>query len=483
MAVLPVVAIVGRPNVGKSTLFNQLTRTREALVADEAGLTRDRQYGTVRHMERPFVVVDTGGLATQSDRIGQLIGQQAERAMEEADAILLLLDGREGLTPEDEHIAAKVRTVGCPVLPVVNKIDGLNSELVTGEFHALGLGDLHPISAAHARGLRSLGDAVLACLPPLFDLRSVRGSDPGCDRQEAEAPAHRQASTVRVAIVGRPNVGKSTLVNQLVGEVRVVAHDMPGTTRDSIYVPFSRGGRSYTLIDTAGVRRRPRVHETIEKFSVIKTLQAIEAANVVVLMLDATEGLAEQDLRILGHVLDAGRALVLAINKWDAADRDNRSVIEKECDRRLRFVDYATVQNISATLGSGVGALMRSVNAAWQAATAKLPTPELTRLLADAVAKHPPPLVRGRRIKLRYAHQGGVNPPRIVIHGSQTEALPASYQRYLTRVFRDTFKLYGTPVALELRTGENPFKDRQNTLSKRQQQKRRRLMKHVKKRR
>ncbi|MGK0168626.1 MAG: GTP-binding protein, partial [Gammaproteobacteria bacterium] len=457
---LPVVAIVGRPNVGKSTLFNQLTRTREALVHNEAGLTRDRQYGMVRHGERPYVVIDTGGIATHPDRIGELISQQAFIAMDEADVIVLLLDGRDGLTPEDESIAAKVRTLGQPILAVVNKTDGINPDTAIVDFHRLGLGEPLPIAAAQARGMRTLSELLLEHFPAAPDNSE--------EQQDSASEDYR----TKVAIVGRPNVGKSTLVNRLVGEERVVAHDMPGTTRDSIYVPFERGKSTYTLIDTAGVRRRARVSETAEKFSIIKTLQAIEAANVVVLMLDAQLSVAEQDLRLLGHVLDAGRALVIAINKWDAADQDMRDHVESECDRRLRFIEFASRKTISAETGDGLGGLMLAVDQAWQASIRKLPTPELTRVLANATEKHPPPLSKGRRVKLRYAHQGGSNPPRIIIHGSQTDAVSANYERYLMRIFRDVFNLHGTPVKIEFRTGDNPFKDRKNTLTKRQVDKR-----------
>lgn len=466
---LPVVAIVGRPNVGKSTLFNQLTRTRDALVADQPGLTRDRQYGTVRHPEHPFVVIDTGGLASSNGRIGELIASQVDRAMAEADTLILLLDARDGLTPEDELIAAKVRTLGRDVVVVVNKIDGLDPLVATGEFHRLGLGNPIPIAAAHRRGLSFLMEQLSAT----FDTTTA------CIEDELGNDPQR----IKVGIVGRPNAGKSTLVNQLVGEERVVTHDMPGTTRDSIFVPFERGRTAYTLIDTAGVRRRARVSETAEKFSIVKTLQAIEAANVIVLMLDALEGIAEQDLRLLGHVLDAGRALVLAINKWDAADKDARAHVMRDRDRRLVFVDYASVTTLSAATGYGVGTLMRAVNDAWRAATRKMPTPELTRLLEQAVAQHPPPIARGRRIKLRYAHQGGSNPPRIVLHGTQVEALPEGYQRFLARVFREAYNLHGTPIKLELKSGDNPFHGRKNKLTKRQANKRRRLMRHVKSKR
>lgn len=413
------------------------------------------------------MVVDTGGIASDTDRIGDLISQQAVHAIHECDIALLLVDAREGLTPEDQHIAKIIRTTGKAMLLAANKIDGINPDLALGELHRLGFGEPIPIAAAHARGLKSLSEAILEALP---EFEPDEGDDDDGTRP------------TKVAIVGRPNVGKSTLINKLVGAERVVAHDMPGTTRDSVFIPFERGRKLYTLIDTAGVRRRARVHETIEKFSVIKTLQAIEAANVVVLMVDSQGTLAEQDLKLLGHILDAGRALVIALNKWDLTDRESRSQIERECERRLRFVDYANVKAVSAITGSGVGQLMREVDSAWTAATTKFPTPELTRILGNAVEQHPPPIVRGRRIKLRYAHQGGSNPPRIIIHGTQTDAVPASYQRYLMRVFREVYSLTGTPVKLEFRSGDNPYEGKKNSLTKRQVDKRRRMMKHVKRR-
>lgn len=463
---LPVVAIVGRPNVGKSTLFNQLTRSREALVADQPGLTRDRQYGTVRHDTRPFVLIDTGGLVSNADPLEQLIASQAAYAMDEADLIALVLDGREGLTPEDESIASQIRQTGHAVVPVVNKTDGLDPILACGEFHKLGLGEPIPIAAAHRRGLSKLIERFT---------QQWRGPIP-----EVETTQDEYGSRIKISVVGRPNVGKSTLVNRLAGEARVVTHDMPGTTRDSIFVPFERQGVNYTLIDTAGVRRRSRVSDTAEKFSIVKTLQAIETANVVVLMLDTLNGISEQDLRLLGHVLQSGRALVLAFNKWDAADKALQATMLRERDRRLVFVDYATVQTVSARTGHGVAALMRAVNEAWQAAKRKMPTPELTRLLEQAVVQHPPPVIHGRRIKLRYAHQGGSNPPRIVLHGTQVEALPSSYKRFLIGVFRKAYQLHGTPIKLELRSSDNPFRGRKNKLTKRQLNKRRRLMRHVK---
>jgi GTP-binding protein len=461
-----VVAIVGRPNVGKSTLFNRLTRTRQALVADEPGLTRDRQYGRARVGERQWLVVDTGGLTESAEGLAPFVARQALQAIEEADVVLLVVDARSGLTPADEASVARLRPYGRRVLLVINKAEGLDPGVAGAEFHRLGLGEPVAVSAAHGDGISRLVEAVEATLP------EASGSETGGEGAEG----------VRVAVVGRPNVGKSTLVNRMVGEERVLTYDAPGTTRDSILVPFERDGRPYALIDTAGVRRRARVAEVIEKFSVIKALQAIEAANVVVVLFDAREGLTEQDLHLLGHVLEAGRALVLAVNKWDGLAADQRARVRYEIERRLDFIDYARMHFVSALHGSGVGDLFGSIDRAWAAASRKLPTPVLTRLLQDAVAAHAPPLVRGRRVKLRYAHQGGQNPPVIVIHGNQADELPESYRRYLIRRFREALALEGTPVRLELRTGANPFAGRHNVLTPRQSRHRQRLIRHARKR-
>jgi GTP-binding protein len=464
MAVQPVVALVGRPNVGKSTLFNCLTRSRDALVADQPGLTRDRQYGLGRVGDRPYIVVDTGGLSGDTDGIDGKMADQSLRAVEEATVVLFLVDARQGLTASDEIIASHLRRCGKPVILVANKAEGLSSAVAGAEFHALGLGEPHTVAAAHGQGIGRLMEAVLADLPA-----------PELQEEEAEAGG------IRVAIIGRPNVGKSTLVNRILGEERVVVYDMPGTTRDSIRIPFERDGQSYTLIDTAGVRRRARVKEAIEKFSVIKTLQAIEAAHVVVMVLDAREGVAEQDAGLLGFVLDAGRALVVAVNKWDGLEPGQRENVRRELDVKLPFIAFAKVHFISALHGTGVGELFASVQRAHRSATRKLSTPDLTRLLEDAVATHQPPLVRGRRIKLRYAHQGGRNPPVIVIHGNQTEAVPKAYRRYLENIFRKHLRLEGTPVRIEFRSGENPYAGKRNVLTRRQIEKRRRLTKFVKK--
>ncbi len=462
---VPVVAIVGRPNVGKSTLFNRLTRSRQALVADEPGLTRDRQYGRARVGAQPWIVVDTGGLTESEEGLDPLVARQALQAVEEADLVLLLVDGRAGLTPGDETTAQRLRRYGKPVLLVVNKTEGLDPQTAVADFHRLGLGEPHAVSAAHGHGTADLVEAVESALPPA----------------DGQAPAASETAGVRVAVVGRPNVGKSTLVNRMVGEERVLTFDAPGTTRDSVEVPFARDGRPYVLIDTAGVRRRARVEERIEKFSVVKTLQAIEAAHVVVLLLDARGGVAEQDLHLVGHVLEAGRALVLAVNKWDGLARDERARVKSELERRLAFLDFARPHFISALHGSGVGELFGAIDRAAASATRKMPTPLLTRLLQEAVAAHAPPLVRGRRIKLRYAHQGGQQPPVVVIHGNQADQLPDSYRRYLTRRFREALDLEGTPVRIELRTGTNPFAGRRNELSPRQARHRQRMIRHAKK--
>jgi GTP-binding protein len=461
---LPVVTIVGRPNVGKSTLFNVLTGTRQALVAGEPGLTRDRQYGRAVVGRTACLMVDTGGLTGEQSGIDPLIARQVTQALDEADAVLLLVDGRSGLTAADEQIAQRLRPLGKPIFLVVNKSEGLDRAMATSDFHRLGLGRPWAISSAHGSGVEALMREVVKGLPP--------------------APEMPESGAVRglcIAVVGRPNAGKSTLVNRMLGEERVLAHDRPGTTRDSIFVPFERDGKAYTLIDTAGVRRRARVSQAVEKFSVIKTLQAIEAANVAVLLIDARETVTDQDVHLLGHVLDTGRALIIAANKWDGLDPERRQRVRQDLERKLVFIEFARIHFISALHGSGVGELFPAIDAAWAAASRKMGTASLTRVLLDATHAHPPPLVRGRRIKLRYAHQGGQNPPIIVIHGNQTESVPGNYRRYLTRCFRKAFALQGTPVRVEFRTGENPYQGRKNVLTPRQQKRRWRLMRHDKK--
>jgi GTP-binding protein len=464
---LPVIAIVGRPNVGKSTLFNALTRSRDALVADRPGVTRDRNYGFGKIGERRYVLIDTGGLSDDDDEIAQLTSGQAEAAIAESDVVLFLVDARAGMNADDQRIAIHLRSSGKSIVVVCNKSDGLDLTLAGADFHTLGFSHLLCISASHRRGLKPLMDTAFELLPPA-DI------DPDDTLDDSDG--------VRVAIVGRPNAGKSTLVNRLTRSNRVVAHDMPGTTRDSVRVPFERDGERYVLIDTAGLRRRSRVDDAVEKFSAIKTLKAIDASQVVVLMLDASEGITDHDAHLLGLVLDAGRAVVIAANKWDGLDSGKRDHIRTELERRLRFVNYVPIHMTSALQGSGLSEVLATVRRVHAAATANLPTPELTRLLHGAVERTPPPLVRGRRIKLRYAHQGGSSPPRIVIHGNQTESLPDHYRRYLERTFREAFGLHGTPIFLELRTGENPFKGKRNPLTPNQQRKRQRLIRRVKKR-
>ena len=462
-ALLPVIALAGRPNVGKSTLFNQLTRTRDALVADLPGLTRDRRYGLGRLGPRPYMVIDTGGLRGDEAGIDREMARQTRFAMEEADHVVLLMDGRDGLNAADRMVAERLRVLDKPMTLVVNKTDGLDAQTVLAEYFELGLGAPLAVAAAHGRGLKPLMDHVLAGFPP--------APEPDADAAGDEA--------VRIAVVGRPNVGKSTLVNRLVGEERVVTFDRPGTTRDSIEVPFQRQGCAFVLIDTAGVRRRAKVKDTVEKFSVIKALQAIEKAHVVVVVLDAREGVAEQDLTLLGLALEAGRALVIGVNKWDGMEREAREQTRRAVDLKLGFADFARIHFISARHGTGVGELMGSARAAHRAAFTDLPTPALNEALEEAVQQHPPPLSKGRRIKLRYAHQGGKNPPRIIVHGNQVEAVPTAYERYLVNRFRKRFRLRGTPVVVEFKGHDNPYAGRKNTLTKRQVEKRKRLKKFV----
>lgn len=455
----PVIALVGRPNVGKSTLFNFLTRTRDALVADRPGLTRDRQYGFGRVGPSHYIVVDTGGLSGDQDGLDGLMAGQTRRALEESDLVFFLVDGREGLTAADEHVAALLRRSGVKVQLLVNKAEGLDPDLVAADFHTLGMGDPLAVSAAH-------GDRVAALMDEVLEEYATPDTPPDI------------AAGIAVAIVGRPNVGKSTLINRLVGEDRVVAYDKPGTTRDSVDVPFEHHGVAYTLIDTAGVRRRGRVSDRVEKFSVIKTLQAIDRGNVVMGVLDAHEGITEQDAGLLGHVVARGRALVVAINKWDGLTEHQREQVRRQMDIRLPFVDFAPKHFISALHGSGVGHLMASVHQAYRAATMDLATPKLTESLQRAVEAHSPPMRRGRRPKLRYAHQGGRNPPRVVVHGTQIDRIPDSYKRYLENHLRKEFGLDGTPVVVELRSGKNPYAGRRNKLTPRQQRRRKRLLRN-----
>ena len=462
---LPVIALVGRPNVGKSTLFNHLTRSRDALVADLPGLTRDRKYGRGRVGVRPYLVVDTGGLSGREEGIDELMARQTRLAIAESDLVLFMVDAREGLSATDQAIADLLRRTGKPVRLVMNKIDGSDPDAAAAEFHRIGFGAPAPMAAVHGRGVASLMDSVLAQLP---------ASD--------EEPAQAESDSVRVSVVGRPNVGKSTLVNRLLGEERVLAFDLPGTTRDSIFIPFEHQGRAYTLIDTAGVRRRGRITDTVERFSVIKAMQAIEASHVTILVLDAHQGVAEQDATLLGQVLDAGRGLIIAVNKWDGLDGDQREQVRSDLGRKLAFVDFAEIHFISALHGTGIGHLFEAVDRAYASAWRDLSTPELTDILERAVAEHQPPLVRGRRIKLRYAHQGGRNPPRIVIHGNQTQAVPDSYRRYLMNFFRRALRLDGTPLRVEFKGGVNPYAGRRNVLTERQIKRKKRLVKRSRKR-
>lgn len=448
MSFKPVVALVGRPNVGKSTLFNRLTRSRAALVADYSGLTRDRHYGEGRVGDTPFIVIDTGGFEPVAKTgILREMARQTRQAIAEADVVVFLVDARAGVNAHDHEIAKLLRKSGQQrVVLAVNKAEGMGVGAATSEFHELGLGTPYPISAAHGDGIVDLIGLALQ------DLAEPE-PEPQLDDGAEQAPDHR----IKLAIVGRPNVGKSTLINTLLGEDRVIAFDMPGTTRDAIEIDFERDGRKYTLIDTAGLRRRGKVFEAVEKFSVIKTLQAIEASNVVLLMLDAQAEVSEQDAHIAGFVLETGRAVVVAINKWDGLDIDQRERIEREFQRKLRFLSFAPTHTISALKGQGIKPVLKSVVAAHAAAFAKLSTPKLTRELHAAVEQQPPPRKGIFRPKMRYAHQGGQNPPLVVIHGNALDAIPDSYRRYLETRFRDAFKLAGTPLRIEFKSSRNPY--------------------------
>jgi GTP-binding protein len=440
----PVLAIVGRPNVGKSTLFNRLTKSRDAIVADFAGLTRDRHYGDAVHEGREFIVIDTGGFEPTSEHgIVHEMAKQTRQAVAEADAVLFLVDVRAGLSAQDHDIAGFLRSAGKRVLLVANKAEGMSESPALNEFHELGLGEVHPVSAAHGQGIRSLLDAALEGFD--FSGDAADAADDGADKP------------VRLAVAGRPNVGKSTLINTWLGEERLVAFDQPGTTRDAIHVPFERGGRRYELIDTAGLRRKGRVFEAIEKFSVVKTLQAIADANVVVLLLDATQGVSDQDAHIAGYILDSGRAVVVAVNKWDAVDAYQREMLERSLAQRLAFLRYATVLHISAKKRQGLAPLWTAIGQAHDSSRAKLPTPVLTRLLQEAVAHQAPKRAGAVRPKLRYAHQGGMNPPIVVIHGNALDQVTDAYKRYLEGRIRAHFKLTGTPLRIELRSSRNPF--------------------------
>jgi len=461
------IALVGRPNVGKSTLFNRLTKTRDALVADSPGLTRDRQYGIgrlgVTDGFEPYFVIDSGGLISESSGIETLMEQQALMAVEEADVVFFLLDAREGLTVEDEKIAARLRRFANKVYLIVNKAEGLEPNSTISEFYSLGLGEAYAISAAHNQRVQALIDKVLTDYP-LAEL--------------AKAPGQNH---IRAAVIGRPNVGKSTLINRLLGEERLLAFDMPGTTRDSIEVEFTTDDKTYILVDTAGIRRRGKVQETVEKFSVIKAMQTVNKSQVVILVIDSREGFTDQDAGLLSMALDAGRPLVIAMNKWDGMEPYQKELIKTELDRRLHFIDYVPIHFISALHGSGIRDMFESVDKVYDISLNKIPTASLTKALEHAIRNHQPPLVHGHRIKLRYAHQGGQNPPVIVIHGNQTAKLPASYKRYLENFFRKEFELFGTPLKLEFKSPANPYQDKKNKLSKRQIMKKKRLKKFIRK--
>ncbi|MFQ0970305.1 ribosome biogenesis GTPase Der [Gilliamella sp. BG1] len=483
---VPVVALVGRPNVGKSTLFNRLTRTRDALVADFSGLTRDRKYGRAEIKGHEYILIDTGGIDGTEDGVESFMAEQSLQAIEEADIVLFLVDARAGAMPADHAIAKHLRSRDKATFLVANKIDGIDVDTAISDFYGLGLGEIHPIAASHGRGVSSLIETVL---DPIFqfDNNEDNNSDDNqqlddltelCDDfvDETESLINQP---IKVAIVGRPNVGKSTLTNRILGEERVVVYDMPGTTRDSIYIPMNRDEREYILIDTAGVRKRGKVTETVEKFSVIKTLQAIEDANVVILVIDAREGVSDQDLSLLGFIINSGRSLVIAVNKWDGLSQDIKEQVKTTLDDRLDFIDFARVHFISALHGSGVGNLFDSIQEAYDCATRRVNTALLTKIMQMAQDDHQPPLVRGRRVKLKYAHAGGYNPPIVVIHGNQVEDLPDSYKRYLMNYFRRSLKIMGSPIRIQFKEGANPFEGRKNTLTASQQRKRRRLMKHV----
>ena len=507
----PVVALVGRPNVGKSTLFNRLTRTRDALVADFPGLTRDLKYGQAHLAGHDFIVIDTGGIDGTEEGVEEKMAEQSLLAIEEADIVLFLVDARAGLTSADIGIANYLRQrQNKTTVVVANKVDGIDADSHCAEFYQLGLGEIAQIAASQGRGISSLMEQVLTPLAEKMaedaektEESSVETTDASSETTEFdewdedfdfsneedtalldEELAQEQTpdnQNIKIAIVGRPNVGKSTLTNRILGEDRVVVYDMPGTTRDSIYIPMERDGPNYTLIDTAGVRKRGKVHLAVEKFSVIKTLQAIQDANVVLLVIDARENISDQDLSLLGFILNAGRSLVIVVNKWDGLDTDVKDRVKSELDRRLDFIDFARVHFISALHGSGVGNLFDSVKEAYECATQKMTTSMLTRILQIAVDEHQPPMIGGRRVKLKYAHPGGYNPPIIVIHGNQVDKLPDSYKRYLSNHFRRSLKIIGSPIRLQFQEGNNPFAGRRNKLTPNQLRKRKRLMKFIKK--
>lgn len=481
---IPVVALVGRPNVGKSTLFNRFTRSRDALVANFPGLTRDRQYGSAEYGEYQFIVIDTGGITGDEQGIDSKMAEQSLQAIEEADVVMFIVDAREGVTAADQMLAEHLRRNSKPAYLVANKTDGIDADSAIAEFYSLALGPVYKIAAAHGRGISGLLQETLSPLAEEFPEMRIAQEEDEADVDEASDSAADESTesvqldpkAIKLAIVGRPNVGKSTLTNRILGEDRVIVYDMPGTTRDSIYIPMQRDDQPYVLIDTAGVRRRRKINETVEKFSVIKTLKAIEDANVVLIVIDAREGISDQDLSLLGFTLNAGRSVVLAVNKWDGLDTYVKDRIKSEIDRRLGFIDFARLHFISALHGTGVGHLFESVTEAYESATRKVTTSLLTRILDSAKYEHQPPLVRGRRVKLKYAHAGGHNPPIIVIHGNQVNDLPDSYKRYLMNYFRKSLDMMGTPIRIEFKESSNPYSTKDNhKLTLTQQRNRRRM--------
>jgi len=494
----PVVALVGRPNVGKSTLFNRLTRSRDALVADFPGLTRDRKYGQAVVDDMNFIVVDTGGIDGSEEGIEVKMAEQSLQAIDESDVVLFMVDARAGVTSADIGIANHLRRQKKKVFLVANKTDGLDGDAHCADFYSLALGEVYQIAASHGRGVTSLLEKALA---PFFEeltgkspeeeaededaayWAAFEGTDTEVEAEEDEFTGEDRYADlpIKFAIIGRPNVGKSTLTNRMLGEDRVIVFDLPGTTRDSIYIPLERDEQQYIVIDTAGVRKKKKIYETVEKFSVVKTLQAIEDANVVLLLIDAREGVSDQDLSLLGFTLHSGRSIVIAVNKWDGLDQDTKEKIKEDLERRLGFVDFARVHFISALHGSGVGNLFDSIQEAYRSATKRISTSMLTRIMNMASEDHQPPLVRGRRVKLKYAHAGGYNPPRIIIHGNQVKDLPESYKRYLINYYRKSLKIMGTPIHIEFQEGDNPFEGRRNKLTQTQMRKRRRMMSFVKK--
>nr|WP_314568851.1 ribosome biogenesis GTPase Der [uncultured Pseudomonas sp.] len=477
---VPVIALVGRPNVGKSTMFNRLTKSRDAIVGDLSGLTRDRQYGEARWQGRSYILVDTGGISGDEHGMDEKMAEQSLLAIEEADVVMFLVDARAGFTAADQMIAEHLRKRNKRSLLVANKVDNVDPEMAKAEFAPLGMGDAIPVAGAQGRGVNALLEAALSEFPR--DEEEVDLDAEVAEGEEAvRIPGPSEKDGIKIAIIGRPNVGKSTLVNRMLGEDRVIVYDQPGTTRDSIYIPFERNEEKYTLIDTAGVRKRGKIHEEVEKFSVVKTLQAIKDANVVIFVMDAREGVVDHDLNLLGFALETGRAIVIALNKWDGMQPSERDYVKVELERRLFFVDFADIHFISALHGTGVGNLYASVQASFKSAITRWPTSRLTQILEDAVQEHQPPMVNSRRIKLRYAHLGGANPPLIVIHGNQVEKVPKSYVRYLENTYRRVLKLVGTPIRIEFKGGENPYEGNKNTLTDRQVNKKRRLMSHHKK--